>query len=779
MNFKMTSILFHQEQLTLALPDKEIEEIFSLQGSLSVEESLTIFQKIISKISHWLESVHLAVFSLEQNIKNEESHDEDNILPVLESTIHQMAPFINSLSDLNDILLNKGVEEEIIKITKIQSEWSSLQHYLASVKQQILINREQHDLVFAIEKLLLQIDDVSTMMFDFQEKKQQHSNIMSPTSSLSERAYNDDLFSIGSNSDSSTLVTMTTSFTKEDGMMEIDSAFESILNQIQIVYTRMNQIQPQELTRKRFEKLKDKWDQLQSERDELKYEYKEDRWLTVFRRVSDQVDVMIDGLDRSVAQCYSFIQQIKEWYNHQLQIQQQSNYKSLLRPFQQQQQQPQQCPIDKEKFKSIEKSFEAKYKYYTPSIDRMLTILGNGILSRGSKDTIIQQRHESMLQRWTQLKNVMNELRLRDLMDVERMILGSSQKKQSSWKEIRYRTPEPENAKPRPQPSLQPPSSLRGSISDSSTSSQHLRKTKTPRPTRNESIQKREDFYEEDERHFGVDLFKYQVNNNNNQSRITRIQHIERPSTTQDIRPRAKTPVKRSLNHQQSTVGLRSKSSLGDLRMDRVMSPSVRTRSVTPSLIPRPKTPKEMSRATSPMIPQPKPTVKTIKLPPVPPLPKYVTDNPSVIRRKQSMPVLRHKTSNIEISVHEDCMYHPDPKDPLDVEVAQIMNASPITIRCQRAEPGKYYFGNELSLSSMGGKKLYTCKLMTYTNRKGGQFKNNKVLIRVGGGWQDLEFFLLEHSSLMATDVVVRSYAGNQQHQSVSDTSSRSKGWKN
>lgn len=124
-------------------------------------------------------------------------------------------------------------------------------------------------------------------------------------------------------------------------------------------------------------------------------------------------------------------------------------------------------------------------------------------------------------------------------------------------------------------------------------------------------------------------------------------------------------------------------------------------------------------------------------------------------------------------------MYHPDPKDPLDVEVAQIMNASPITIRCQRAEPGKYYFGNELSLSSMGGKKLYTCKLMTYTNRKGGQFKNNKVLIRVGGGWQDLEFFLLEHSSLMATDVVVRSYAGNQQHQSVSDTSSRSKGWKN
>ncbi|EPB92689.1 hypothetical protein HMPREF1544_00418 [Mucor circinelloides 1006PhL] len=69
-------------------------------------------------------------------------------------------------------------------------------------------------------------------------------------------------------------------------------------------------------------------------------------------------------------------------------------------------------------------------------------------------------------------------------------------------------------------------------------------------------------------------------------------------------------------------------------------------------------------------------------------------------------------------------------------------------------------------MSSMGGKKMYTCKLMTYADRRGGQFKNNKVLIRVGGGWQDLEFFLLEHSSLMASDVVVRSFGatGNTNH---------------
>ena len=725
---------FEMQFNTLSLPDKEIEQIFNSQGTLSIEESLDIFLTITSKISSWLESVHLALFSLEQNLDNYDIND----IYTLETTVNQMAPTIHSLSDVNEIVLTAGVEEHEtkMKVTKIQSEWSSLQHYLASVKQQILANKEQSDLIYAIERLYIQMDDVSVMIFDFQEKKQ-YTVIMSPTPSLS--SHNDDLFSVGS-SDSSTLFNMTVNSinSKEDStIMKIDNAFETVLQAIQIIFTKMSQLEPQKLTKKRFEKLKDKWEQLQIERDEFKQEYKEVRWSIVFRRVSDQVDVMIDGLDKSVTQCYSFIQQIK-------------SYRSLLRTSG--------SAIDIEKFKSINKSFEAKYKYYTPSIDRMLTILGNGILSRGSRDFIIQQRHESMVQRWCHLKETMHELRLRDLLEAERIISNDS---------IRYRTPEPTFAKTN---TLQPPpSSLRGSISDSSSTSS-LRKSRTPsRITRNESAQsRRDDFYEEDERHFGVDLMKYQT-----RGRRLSPHTMDRPSTTQDIRSMSGSRRGTPQQQQQVPLGFRSKSSMGDLRADRVMSPSARTRSITPSLIPRPKTPKEMSRATSPMIPQPKASVKAYQLPPVPPLPKYVTNSP--LRKKQSMPTLRHKSSMMEISINENRAYRPDPKDALDVEVAHIINASPISIQCSRAEQGKYYFGNELSLSSMGGKKLYTCKLMTYTDRKGGQIKNNKVLVRVGGGWQDLEFFLLEHSSLMTSDVVVRTYA------SSSDTSSRhgSKGWKN
>ncbi|OAD69326.1 hypothetical protein PHYBLDRAFT_159919 [Phycomyces blakesleeanus NRRL 1555(-)] len=98
-------------------------------------------------------------------------------------------------------------------------------------------------------------------------------------------------------------------------------------------------------------------------------------------------------------------------------------------------------------------------------------------------------------------------------------------------------------------------------------------------------------------------------------------------------------------------------------------------------------------------------------------------------------------------------IYKPNKKDPLDIEVAAIVNANPVPIQCERVSPGvgRYYFGNELSPTLVGGKKMYTCKLMNYAERdsrrgRGQKGPRNKVLVRVGGGWQDLELFLLHQA---------------------------------
>ncbi|KAG2208334.1 hypothetical protein INT47_006190 [Mucor saturninus] len=795
----------------ISLPDKEIEHVFNSHDALSHSELVHVFGTIINKISQALESIHLATFTLEQQVLQDDSNGQD--LEPLENCMLRMEPLIPVLSDLSDIILDKGDQPQLqeqqqqMKITRIQSEWSSLQHFLASVKKQLITSNNQKELTTAVERLLLQIDDISTMIFDFQERK--HA-LPFPTTSTSSSDHTleeaEPTKWLQSNKD-------------DQLMLDIDAAFEPLLQSIELIYHRITDATPDSNLNRRFEKVKEKWELLQYERDELKFEHKEDRWLAVFRRVADQVDVMIDGLDRSVVQCYTLINQTREWQASQPTSTFDKFSKSFLRSFHHN---PTNSlpPVDKEKFKSIEKSFEAKYKYYTPSIDRMLGMLGNGIAARASRDNSTAQRHDSMIQRWNHLKDVMDELRMRDLVETERIIssttstssaASSSTSSPSSdsrhgWKGIRYRTPEPSydrsvrsitpnsglgrhslgRSSPR-KSNADHQSLLRGSLSDSSsvgsstpppphhqqqqqqqTRNSVSRQTKTPRPTRNGSnTMKREDFYDEDERYYGVDLMKLQNTrppSSNTMRSSSRSQSVERPLPN----ARSKTPNPPT-SRTNRTQTIRSKSSMGDLMTNRVMSPTGMRRSVTPSLIPRPKTPKE--ELPSPMIPRPRSQVRnhnntTNKAPPpVPPIPKYVISHESdyasyrePLRKKQSMPALRHKPSTMEISFHEDSVYHPDPKDPLDVEVSQIVNASPISIKCQKAQPGRYYFGNELSMSSMGGKKMYTCKLMTYGDRRGGQFKNNKVLIRVGGGWQDLEFFLLEHSSLMASDVVVRSF---------------------
>ncbi|KAI8376811.1 hypothetical protein BD560DRAFT_488465 [Blakeslea trispora] len=752
---------------TIPLPKNEIRRLLDLHHSISSEDAQSLFDKITLQISYWLEQVHLSIFTLEQHVRQQEEYEIEHLHEIEEAMI-EMDPIITNLSgDIAEIMYERHQQ---MKITKIQSEWSGVHHFVNSVKSQVTSDQQLKQLAESIDRLLFGMDDVSTMIFDFQEKKQLA--VLLPVSSLSVTTQNDLLEPSASSSPWS-------QNSKDDHLLqEIDHAFEALMQQMEQIYS--NHMQEQAMNPvilRRLDKLKEKWEHLQGERDELKQEHKEDRWLAVFKRVADQVDVMIDGLDRSATQCYSIVQQVREWQSKAIQ--------QGLKSLQYHHTNIQPLPIDRDKFWSLAKSFEAKYKYYTPSIDRMLSMLGNGISARASRDNTTAQRHEAMLQRWFHLKEVMDELRLRDLVETERTVLSvtgttsssntansyytsstliqtnpSSLSNQSSgW---RYRTPEPsshdyikhkqqeelrtQSATPnsayyklgrssprqaRQDYSPSPQSLLRTSLSDSSSVDSTPRHTKLKKQKGHPSI----DFYEEDERDYGVDMMKPR----------------RPPSSAATERKQPSFQSKTPTHGHRTTIKptLRSKSSMGDLLHQRALSPSsLGQRSMTPSLIPRPKTPKDdvpLRRPKSQM-------QQRMPHSPAPPLPKHITTS----KRDSPSPRLRKKASMKQVL---DDTYHPDPKDPLDVEVAHIVNASPIPIQCQRGDQlGKYYFGNELSISSMGGKKVYTCKLMTYANRRGGQFKNNKVLIRVGGGWQDLEFFLLEHSSLMASDVVTRSF---------------------
>ncbi|KAF9374001.1 hypothetical protein CPC16_001535 [Podila verticillata] len=168
-----------------------------------------------------------------------------------------------------------------------------------------------------------------------------------------------------------------------------------------------------------------------------------------------------------------------------------------------------------------------------------------------------------------------------------------------------------------------------------------------------------------------------------------------------------------------------------------------------------------------------------------------------------------------KILIEDVTPYVPVRGDVLDEEFARIVNASPVQMEVRRLAEGKYYFGGRLEDQPAGtvtvGGKMVLCRLMEYnrlsfsgasggsedaqkvqealvgtrprsrsstlapvvtagrttraasvgsvpvsTNTSRVGRKTRKVLVRVGGGWQDLDIFLLDHSFLANESAVIK-----------------------
>jgi hypothetical protein len=86
--------------------------------------------------------------------------------------------------------------------------------------------------------------------------------------------------------------------------------------------------------------------------------------------------------------------------------------------------------------------------------------------------------------------------------------------------------------------------------------------------------------------------------------------------------------------------------------------------------------------------------------------------------------------------------YAPNPRDPLDVEVAAVVGRQPLRIAIERVDPalprGRTLDpGESVRYRFADGEKVVQCKLVERTGRP------VKVMARVGGLWQDLELYLV------------------------------------
>ena len=89
------------------------------------------------------------------------------------------------------------------------------------------------------------------------------------------------------------------------GMKVVNDALEPILSESQETPTQshLGDDVDHSLIIRKHASLLSEWETVQDESDVLREELKEDKWLTVFRTVSEQADGMMSSLEKAVKRC--------------------------------------------------------------------------------------------------------------------------------------------------------------------------------------------------------------------------------------------------------------------------------------------------------------------------------------------------------------------------------------------------------------------------------------------------------------------------------------------
>ncbi|EGN96814.1 hypothetical protein SERLA73DRAFT_111539, partial [Serpula lacrymans var. lacrymans S7.3] len=136
------------------------------------------------------------------------------------------------------------------------------------------------------------------------------------------------------------------------------------------------------------------WEAVQDETEVLREELKEDKWLTVFRTVTEQADGMMSSLEKAVNRCQDFI-----WQVHRKGSDDPAPQPSFSNSLQ-----SDKSPVSLEVFNSLLESFEAKKKHYVPATSKVLSIIDKGVQDRVTKNGETLRRHAESAKRWKNLK---------------------------------------------------------------------------------------------------------------------------------------------------------------------------------------------------------------------------------------------------------------------------------------------------------------------------------------------------------------------------------------
>ncbi|OBZ74045.1 hypothetical protein A0H81_05871 [Grifola frondosa] len=249
-------------------------------------------------------------------------------------------------------------------------------------------SRDSQDLRFLavptqMAELSYSISDIQTRIFEIQELR--HKSQSSGDSSNASSVIDQSLIDLDERLQS-----------VSEGIKSINDSLAPLLNRPEKTPTLADG-EPGEdaaLLRK-YSNLTAEWEAVQKDSQVLREELKEDKWLTVFRTVTDQADGMMSSLEKAVNRCQDFIWQVQRRGIEDSNSLSTSPYPSRS----------DKSSLSYEMFTSLSDSFEQKKKHYMPATTKVLSIIDKGVQDRVTKNGECLRRHAESTQRWRNLKD--------------------------------------------------------------------------------------------------------------------------------------------------------------------------------------------------------------------------------------------------------------------------------------------------------------------------------------------------------------------------------------
>lgn len=248
------------------------------------------------------------------------------------------------------------------------------------------------------------ISDIQTRIFEIQELRHKSQS-------------SGDLTSDASDIDKSLMTLNEKVESVEKGIKLINESLEPLLQAASTPTFQHNGDPNQNtLMLRKHATLQAEWEAVQNESEVLREELKEDKWLTVFRTVTDQADGMMSSLEKAVSRCQEFI-----WQVHRRGDDPRKSQTSLSAT--QRNEKPQ--PLTLEVCTSLLESFEAKKKHYMPATSKVLSIIDKGVRDRVTKNGETLRRHAESAQRWKNLRERISRTDV-EMENVKRILSGDS-----------------------------------------------------------------------------------------------------------------------------------------------------------------------------------------------------------------------------------------------------------------------------------------------------------------------------------------------------------------